>query len=158
MFKRRVIFLIIVIIFSFTSFSQAATLNLGEDVYKLQIAQFNGSMDDFITLNLGYGVNDDSGYGLEVITGNQIGVVHLEYQFVPPANQKNKDNFNSAFKVGAASGNYWKEDEPGGKVGLVLVKKEEQKEIYFDGDLIAGSTNLFDLELINIINIILKCS
>jgi len=149
MINKRIIFLLLIIIFSVTAVGQAATLNFGEDKFKVQLNQFNpqSTMDDFVILSLGYGVNDYSGYCLEVISGNQKGMAHLEYQFVPAPKREGKSEFNYAVKAGAASGNYWDEKDRAGKVGLILAKETEEKEIYFDSDLIQGEMTVFDLEL-----------
>lgn len=149
MVNKKVIFLFLIIIFSITSVGQAATLNFGEDKFKVQLNQFNpqGTLNEFMMLSLGYGVNDYSGYGLEIISGNQKGMAHLEYQFVPPPKRESKRKFNYAVKAGAASGNYWDEKDSAGKVGLILAKETEEKEIYFDSDIIQGEMTVFDLEL-----------
>ncbi|WP_408956457.1 hypothetical protein [Natroniella sp. ANB-PHB2] len=139
----------------------ASTLNLGQDVYRVQVLHFQSNQGDFITLDLGYGVNNYSGYGLSFTApyGSDTegsGVASIEYQFVPESLHGSERDFNWALKVGATSGNILETDDEltagGLKFGLIMERQfDERAEVYFDLDinsnLVGVSDFIIDSEL-----------
>ncbi|MCK8826783.1 hypothetical protein MWH25_03360 [Natroniella acetigena] len=130
----------------------ASTLNLGEDVYRVQVLRFEADQGDFITVDLGYGVNDYSGYGLSFTApygGEGSGVASIEYQFIPEGLQEAERDFNWALKVGASSGSILDptdEEDTGGLIlGLIMERQfEEGAEVYFDLDINSNLVGISD--------------
>jgi hypothetical protein len=146
--KNLIVISVILGILLFSSIAQASTFNLGRDTFKVRATNFHlGAGNDYVVFNLGYGLNEAQGYGLEVISGADKGIVGLEYQIPPPLPGERRSKFDFAVKLGAVSGNLWEPEEVGGKVGAVIERSVGDREIYFDGDLVAGSTPFVDIEV-----------
>lgn len=149
--KIKIFFLIGAVLLICSSNSFASTLNLGRDVFKLKAANFHSSQGDYININLGYGFDTYSAYGLEIVTAfkakSESATIGLEYQFIPQDWRERRDKFNYALKFVGKSGNIFDESSVGAGVGFIIERKYEEKEIYFDINLVAGSTIIADTEL-----------
>ncbi|WP_027339091.1 hypothetical protein [Halonatronum saccharophilum] len=146
---ERIIILILVIIL-WTGNAFASTLNLGEDVYRLKLTNFSSNRGEFINLNLGYGLDEYSAYGVNLILpygGNGRGIAEIEYQFIPEGMQKTGEVFNYAFKIGGVSGNIFDSSNAGVKGGFVIENDLDDKVIYFNSDLVYDSSILLMGEL-----------
>ncbi|MCK8818013.1 hypothetical protein MWH28_11660 [Natroniella sulfidigena] len=151
---KKVFILVSLILLLSSSNLLASTLNLGENVYRVQVLRFQSGEGDFITVDLGYGVNNYSGYGLSFTAPyggdtDGSGVASIEYQFVPENIREAEQNFNWALKVGATSGNILEEDDEassgGLKFGLIMEREfDKDAEVYFDLDVTSDLVGISD--------------
>lgn len=129
----------------------ASTLNLGADVYRFQMTNFHSGEGDFIQVNLGYGVDKYTGYGISIIAPydqpDKQSIAELEYQFIPQSKRDARKKFNYSFKLGGVSGTMADSSKSGLKAGFIIERELEEKLVYLDLDMIAGSSTIFDGEL-----------
>jgi len=148
---KKIILLLVLFVLIGGSSAMASTLNLGADVYRFQMTNFHSGEGDFIQVDLGYGRDKFTGYGISVIAPyNQDGkeaIAELEYQFIPQSRRDNSQNFNYAFKLGGVSGTFVDSSKSGLKAGFIIERAIEDKLMYLDLDMVAGSDTIFDGEL-----------
>jgi hypothetical protein len=149
MLKKQSCLLIIVIVILSSGTVNASNLSIGGQNYNLQLSSFNSSSAGNVKLiSIGYGQDKYSGFGAEIFSGGQGSGIELEYQFIPQSLQQQQEVFNYAAKLGAVSGDLWEPDSSGLKAGFVIERKIDQdREIYFDADIINSSGLVIDTEL-----------
>ncbi|MGM0368904.1 MAG: hypothetical protein ACQEP9_00635 [Bacillota bacterium] len=146
MLKKKSYLLIIAIVILSTTTVNASNLSIGGQNYNLQLSSF--SQGDIKLISIGYGQDKYSGFGAEIFSGSGGTGIELEYQFIPQSMQQQQEVFNYAAKLGAVSGDLWDSDSPGLKAGFVIERKlDQEREIYFDADMINSSGLIIDTEL-----------
>ncbi|AGB40986.1 hypothetical protein Halha_1025 [Halobacteroides halobius DSM 5150] len=146
MLNRKSFVLIVGIVLLFSSSTVASNFNLGVGNNNLKVTNFSFKQQDYILLDVGYGVDKYTGYGLEVLTGAKQGLLGLEYQFLPHQ-LRNKRKLNYALKLGLVSGTVFNESARSFKAGFIVEKELEMKDIYFNFDVIASSEPVIDAEV-----------
>ncbi len=147
----KVSLIIVFLLVLLTNIAGASSLNIGEEVYRFQLSNFEADTNSYLQLDLGYGMNYYSGYGVTVMAPSngvkQVSFVELEYQFLPESKRNIEKKLNYAFKVGGVSGSVFNNSQTGVKTGFVIEKPSEDSLIYLDLDVISAGSILVDGEL-----------